>query len=247
MANPASRVQLKEYCLRRLGHPVIEINIDEDQMQDRIDDALEYYRDYHYDGAQKVYLKHQITATDITNEYVAIPAAVTAVVGIFDVGDAINGSNLFNVRYQIHLNDLFDFTSSSYAPYVEAMRHVETLEELFVGKQPIRFNRHMDRLFIDMDWSEDLSVGDYIIIEAYRYLDTATYTSVWGDQWLRQYTTQLFKRQWGENMKKFEGMQLPGGVTFNGQVIWQEATEEILRLEEQVMTNFALPPMDMIG
>jgi hypothetical protein len=247
MANPATRVQLKEYCLRRLGHPVIEINIDEDQMQDRIDDALEYYRDYHYDGAQKVYLKHQITATDITNEYVAIPAAVTAVVGIFDVGDAINGSNLFNVRYQIHLNDLFDFTSSSYAPYVSAMRHVETLEELFVGKQPIRFNRHMDRLFIDMDWSEDLSVGDYIIIEAYRYLDTATYTSVWGDQWLRQYTTQLFKRQWGENMKKFEGMQLPGGVTFNGQTIWQEATEEIQRLEEQVMTNFALPPMDMIG
>ena len=105
----------------------------------------------------------------------------------------------------------------------------------------------MDRLFIDMDQSEDLSVGDYIIIEAYRYLDTATYTSVWGDQWLRQYTTQLFKRQWGENMKKFEGMQLPGGVTFNGQTIWQEATEEILRLEEQVMTNFALPPMDMIG
>ena len=247
MANPASRVQLKEYCLRRLGHPVIEINIDEDQMQDRIDDALEYYRDYHYDGAQKVYLKHQITATDITNEYVAIPAAVTAVVGIFDIGDAINGSNLFNVRYQIHLNDLFDFTSSSYAPYVEAMRHVETREELFVGKQPIRFNRHMDRLFIDMDWSNDVNVGDYIIIEAYRYLDTATYTSVWGDWWLRQYTTQLFKRQWGENMKKFEGMQLPGGVTFNGQTIWQEATEEILRLEEQVMTNFALPPMDMIG
>ena len=247
MANPTTRNELKQYCLRRLGYPVVEINVDDDQLEDRIDDALAYYRDYHYDGAEKVYLKHQITSSDKSNEYISIPSTVLSVTRVFDIGDSINSSNLFNIRYQIHLNDLYDFSSSTYVPYVNAMRHVEMLEELFVGKKPIRFNRHMDRLFIDMDWANDVLVGEYIIIECYRQLDPDTYTSVWGDWWLRQYTTALFKRQWGENMKKFEGMQLPGGVTFNGQTIWSEAVEEIQRLEEQVSSSFALPPMDMIG
>jgi hypothetical protein len=121
------------------------------------------------------------------------------------------------------------------------------LEELFVGKQPLRFNRHMDRLFIDMDWGNRTSVGEYLIIEAYRQLDPDTYTSVWGDWWLRRYTTALFKKQWGENLKKFEGMQLPGGVQFNGQTIWNEADEEIKALEEEVVNRYSMPSMDMIG
>ena len=247
MANPASRQQLKEYCLRRLGEPVIDVNVDDEQLEDRIDDALKFYQDYHYDGTERIFLKHQITAADKTNEYIEINDNIIGIIRVFDIGDSINSSNLFNIRYQIHLNDLFDFTSTTYVPYVTAMRHVEQLEEIFVGKKPIRFNRHMNRLYIDMDWSDDVAVGEYIIVEAYRILDPNTYTDVYGDRWLREYTTQLFKRQWGENLKKFEGMQLPGGLQFNGQQIYNEAQDEITRLESEVTTNYGGIVMDMIG
>ena len=247
MANPASRQQLKEYCLRRLGEPVVDVNVDDEQLEDRIDDALKFYQDYHYDGTERIFLKHQITAADKTNEYIEINDNIIGIIRVFDIGDSINSSNLFNIRYQIHLNDLFDFTSTTYVPYVTAMRHVEQLEEIFVGKKPIRFNRHMNRLYIDMDWSDDVAVGEYIIVEAYRILDPNTYTDVYGDRWLREYTTQLFKRQWGENLKKFEGMQLPGGLQFNGQQIYNEAQDEILRMESEVTTNYGGILMDMTG
>jgi len=247
MANPTSRTELKNYCLRRLGHPVIEINIDEDQMQDRIDDALEYYRDFHYDGVERTFLKHQVTADDRTNGYIDIPTNINGVVNVFPIGTGLNANNLFNLRYQITLNDIYDWSHAEFQNYTESMRRIALMEEIFVGKQPLRFNRHMDRLFIDMDWDVRTVVGEYIIIEAYRVLDPDTFTSVWGDRWLRQYTTQLFKRQWGENLKKFEGMQLPGGVQFNGQQIWQEADEEIKRLEEEVISTYSMPAMDMIG
>ena len=248
MANPSSREELKQYCLRRLGAPVIDINVDDEQLEDRIDDALKYYQDYHFDGTEHVYLKHQITADDISNEYIPIPEPVIGVVRVFDIGDSVNSSNLFNIRYQIHLNDLFDFTSTTYVPYVTAMRHVEQLEEIFVGKQPIRFNRHKNRLHIDLDWSGgDVNVGEYVIVEAYRILDPDTYTDVYSDWWLRQYTTALFKRQWGNNLKKFEGMQLPGGMTFNGQLLYQEAEDEIQRLEQEMINSYSLPVSDMTG
>jgi len=247
MANPTSREELKKYCLRRLGHPVIEINVDEDQMQDRIDDALAFYRDYHYDGSERTFYKHQVTSTDQTNGYIAIPSNIIGVVNVFPVGTGLNANNLFNLRYQITLNDVYDWSHAKVQNYVSSMERIALLEELFVGKQPLRFNRHMDRLFIDMDWSERTSVGEYLIIEAYRQLDPDTYTSVWGDWWLRRYTTALFKKQWGENLKKFEGMQLPGGVQFNGQTIWNEADEEIKALEEEVVNRYSMPSMDMIG
>ena len=226
MANPASRTELKNYCLRRLGYPVLDINVDEDQMQDRIDDAIEFYRDYHYDGTERVYLKHVITTSDKTNEYITVPATVTAIVGIFDIGDAVNASNLFNIRYQIHLNDLFDFTSTSYTPYVNAMRHVEMLEELFVGKKPIRFNRHTDKLYIDMDWTNDVSTGEFLIIECYRKVDPASYSDIFDDMHLKRYATSLIKRQWGANLSKFSGVAMLGGVTMNGETIYQQAQEE---------------------
>lgn len=247
MANPRSRTDLKNYCLRRLGHPVIEINIDEDQMQDRIDDALEFYRDYHYDGVERTYFKHQVTSDDITNGYIDIPTNINGVINVFPIGTGLNANNLFNLRYQITLNEIYDWSHAQFVNYTESMRRVALMEEIFVGKQPLRFNRHMDRLFIDMDWNTRTVVGEYLIIEAYRVLDPDTYTSVWGDRWLRTYCTQLFKRQWGENLKKFEGMQLPGGVQFNGQQIWSEADEEIKRLEEEVVNNYSMPAMDMIG
>jgi hypothetical protein len=246
MANPSSRTELKKYCLRRLGHPVIEINIDEDQMQDRIDDALEFYRDYHYDGTERTYLKHQLTQDDINNQYIAIPTNINGIVRIFPIGNSTSANNLFNLRYQITLNEVYDWSHSNFANYTSSMERIALMEEIFNGKQAIRFNRHMDRMFIDMDW-DTVTVGEYVIIECYRVLDPDVHTSVWGDWWLRQYATQLFKRQWGENLKKFEGMQLPGGVTFNGQQIWSEADEEIKRLEEEIVTRYSMPVMDMIG
>jgi hypothetical protein len=247
MANPTSRTELKNYCLRRLGHPVIEINIDEDQMQDRIDDALYFYRDYHYDGTERTFYKHQVTTADQTNQYLTIPDNIIGVVNVFPLGTGLNANNLFNLRYQITLNEIYDWSHAQFQNYTESMRRIALMEEVFVGKQPLRYNRHMDRLFIDMDWNTRTVAGEYIIIEAYRAIDPDTYTQVWGDWWLRQYTTQLFKRQWGENLKKFEGMQLPGGVQFNGQTIWNEAEEEIKRLEEEVINRYSMPAMDMIG
>jgi hypothetical protein len=246
MAIPTSRDQLKEHCLRRLGKPVVDINVDDEQVEDRIDEALLYYRDYHFDGSERVLLKHQITAADKTNQYITLDDSYIGVVGVFDIGDSTQTSNLFNVRYQIHLNDLFDFSSATYVPYVTAMRHVAQLEEIFVGKQPIRFNRHTNKLHIDMSWN-DVTVGNYIIVDSYKVTDPGTYADVWSDRWLMQYTTSLIKRQWGENLKKFEGLQMPGGLTFNGQKIWEEATEEIRRLEDEMISSYSLPVSDMTG
>ena len=247
MAVPTTRNTFKDYCLRRLGSPVIDINVDEEQTQARIDDALAKFRDYQYDGTERVLISHQVTATDKTNKYISLDEDVIAVTRVMDIGDAINGSNLFNIRYQIHLNDLFDFSSSSYVSYVMAMRHVETLEEIFVGSKPIRFNRHQDRLYIDMNWTDDVNTGEYIIIDGYKTIDPEVYADVWNDPWLKRYATALIKRQWGENLKKFEGMQLPGGIQFNGQKIWEEASEEINKIEDELISSHSLPVMDMIG
>ena len=247
MAKPTKREQHKQYCLRSLGKPVVDINVDDEQLEDRIDESLQYFRDYHYDGTEHVYLKHQITSSDKTNEYISVNDNIQGITRLFNIGDTNSSSNIFNIRYQMHLNDLFDFSSATSSPYVNAMRHVEQLEEIFVGKKPIRFNRHMDRLYIDMDWTNDVAVDDYIIIDAYRTVDTDTYTDVWNDRWLLQYSTALFKRQWGLNLSKFAGLQLPGGITLDGPRILQEATEEINRLEEAMITNYSPLVHDMTG
>ena len=247
MAKPTTREQHKQYCLRSLGKPVVDINVDDEQLEDRIDESLQYFRDYHYDGTEHVYLKHQITSSDKTNEYISVNDNIQGITRLFNIGDTNSSSNIFNIRYQMHLNDLFDFSSATSSPYVNAMRHVEQLEEIFVGKKPIRFNRHMDRLYIDMDWTNDVAVDDYIIIDAYRTVDTDTYTDVWNDRWLLQYSTSLFKRQWGLNLSKLAGLQLPGGITLDGPRILQEATEEINRLEEAMITNYSPLVHDMTG
>ena len=247
MAVPSSREAFKSYCLRRLGEPVIDVNVDDEQVEDRIDEALKYYQDYHFDGTERALIKHVVTATDVTNGYITLSDNVIGINRILDVGQAVQSSNLFNIRYQIHLNDLFDLSASSYVPYVTAMRHVESLEELFVGKKPIRFNRHVNRLHIDMDWDNDVAVGEYIIVDAYRIVDGDVYTDIWGDRWLARYATALIKRQWGSNITKFEGMQLPGGLTFNGAKIYDDAEAEIQKLEEEVLSAYSLPVQDMVG
>lgn len=247
MALPTSREQLKEYCLRRLGSPTIDINVDEEQIQDRIDDAIQYFREYHFDGTEHTYLKHQITDIDITNKYIDIPSNISGITRIFDVGESHNSTNsLFNVRYQLSLNELYSFSSADFAPYVMTKRHLETIEEIFVGHQPIRFNRHTNKLYVDMDWDR-VTAGNYLIVDCYAVLDPDTYTDMWGDRWILRYCTALFKRQWGENLSKFGGIQLPGGITLDGVRILNDANAEIEKLENEMINSYSLPVYDMIG
>lgn len=247
MAAPNSKATLKEYCLRRLGKPVIEINIDDDQMDDRIDEALLFYQDYHFDGVEKAFLKHQVTDDDKTNEYITITDSNTiGIINIFDIGDATSTNNLFNVRYQIALNDLYDLSRYDLVPYFMNFMNIRFIEEMLIGKQPLRYNRHQNQLHIDMDWGK-VTAGDYVIAECYKKLDPDTYTDVYNDRWLQRYTTALFKVQWGSNLTKFVGMQLPGGVQFNGEQILQQGLDEKQRLEDEMISSYSLPVHDMTG
>lgn len=247
MAIPTTRAAFKEYCLRRLGKPVIEINVDEDQVEDRIDDALRYYWDYHFDGAEKVYYKHAVTSTDRTNKYITLPENIIGAVSIFSIADpSIRSDDLFNIRYQIALNDLYTLTSVSMLPYFMVMENLSLIAEMLVGKQPIRYNRHMNKLYVDMDWNT-LTDGEYLLVEAYQIVDPDDYQDVWKDQWLMRYATALIKRQWGANLSKFTGMTLPGGVQFNGQTLYNEAIQEIDTLEHEMINSYSLPVLDMVG
>jgi hypothetical protein len=246
MAQPTTRAEFKEWCLRKLGKPVIEINVDDDQVDDRIDEALSYYWDYHFDGTERTFFKHQLTADDMTNKYITVPENIIGVINIFDIGDALSTNNLFNIRYQFALNEIYDLSNYNLSNYYLAMQHIQFLEELLVGKQPIRYNRHVNKLHIDMDWAK-VEEGHYIIAEAYQIVDPNTYADVWKDRWLQNYASAKIKYQWGSNLTKFEGMQLPGGVQFNGMQILQDAQTEIDKLEEDMITSYSLPVMDMIG
>lgn len=241
-----TREEFKEYCLRKLGKPVIEINVDDDQVEDRIDEALKYYWDYHFDGTEKVYYKHLVTASDISNKYITLPENIIGAVRIFDIGNYMSVNNIFNIRYQIALNDLYTLTYQSMVPYYMAFQHIQMLEQLLVGQQPIRFNRHTDKLYIDVDWTKIVE-GYYLIVEAYQIVDPDTYSDIWSDRWLQRYATQLIKKQWGSNLTKFNGVQLPGGITFNGAQIYNDAHEEIDKLEAEMINSYSLPVSDMIG
>lgn len=246
MAVPTTKAEFAEYCLRKLGKPVIEINVDDDQVDDRIDEALRWYWDYHFDGSDKTYYKKAIDATDIANKYITLPQNIIGAVNIFDLGSAMGLNNLFNIRYQIALNDLYTLTSVSMVPYYMAMSHIQFLEQMLIGKKPLRYNRHMNRLYIDMSWDQ-MTPGEYIIVEAYQVVDPEIYQDAWGDRWLARYATCLIKQQWGQNMKKFRGMKLPGGIEFNGQQIYDEATAERQELEKEMVYTYSLPAADMIG
>lgn len=249
MSEPiTTRTQFKEYCLRRLGFPVIEINVDDDQVEDRIDDALQYWQDYHFDGLQKLYFIKQIDQTDINNKYLDLSQAtdsannlseITGVTRIFPMYDSQATINMFDLRYQLRLNELYDFTSASYINYTMTMQHLRMLEQLFVGEIPIRYQRHMQKLFIDWAWgSSQVPVGKVVIIECYGLINPDVYGRVWNDRWLKEYATALIKRSWGNNLKKFGGIQLPGGVILNGDKIYAEATDEIKALETDMEKNY---------
>ena len=311
MAKPTTRTQFKDYCLRKLGHPVIQINLDDDQIEDRIDEALQFFHDYHWDGVEKIYMKHQLTQTDIDRRWIYCPDAVIFVTGVMPFDQSASSVNMFDLRYQLRLHDLYDFTSVSYVSYEITMQHIRTLNLLFSGTPQFRFNRKQNKVFLDVNWDQ-MNVGEYIIVECYRKLDpsdvtlngtvsgtvssnvivgygttfdqeilendfvtlgdgqsvqvnkilspTSLYitgnlsatvantsvtkegvTDVWDDRLLKKYTTALMKKQWGENLKKFGGIQMPGGVTLNGKEIWDEAVEEIKEIEEDMFNFNSLP------
>ena len=310
MAKPTTRAAFKDYCLRRLGWPVIEINVDDDQVDDRIDDALAFFHDYHYDGTEKLFMKHRITAEDINRRWIYCPDAVISVTRVLPFDDSNSSINMFDLRYQLRLHDLYDFTSVSYVSYEITMQHIQTLNMLFSGTPQFRFNRLQNKLFLDIDWTRDREVGEYVIVECYRAMqpDTITLTGtltgtntsntitgtstifdqeilendfisisgqdkqvrqinspteivlvsplssnvtngtatksgvsdVWNDRFLKKYATAKIKYQWGSNLSKFAGIQMPGGVTLDGPRIMQEALEEINKLEEE-MYNMILP------
>jgi hypothetical protein len=247
MSVPTNRLEFKEYCLRSLGKPVIEINVDDDQVDDRIDQALRFYWDYHFDGSEKIYYKHAITQDNIDNQYIELPENIMGVVKIFELGDPATGSgDLFNIRYQIALNDLYTLTNVGLINYTMTLQHLGLVQEILVGRTPIRYNRHRNILHIDKTKSFFVP-GEFVLVEAYEVVDPATYSDVWADRWLQHYTAQLIKRQWGSNLTKFEGIQLPGGVTFNGAKIYDDADAEVKRLEDEMINNYSLPVMDMIG
>ena len=271
MAIPTTKSTFKEYCLRSLGKGVIDINVSDDQADDRIDEALQYFAQYHYDGIEKVYLKHQITqadkdraasndtttATDSIDSsitasftegkgFIPMPSAVVSVIQIFPFDDVAT-NNMFDIRYQLRLNDLYDFSSTSVLHYQMTMEHLDFLSHILVGEKPIRFNQHQNRLYIDMDFENDIDVGEFIIIECYRKIDPASYTDIFDDIYLKRYATALIKRQWGANLSKFSGVAMLGGVTMNGETIYSQAQEELEKLEEQIQLSFETPIDYMVG
>jgi len=248
MATVNSRQSLIDYCLRRLGQPVIEINIDDDQLEERIDDALEFFQEYHFDGVEKVFTKHAITQTDIDNEYINTDNSIISVVRVLPIPafDSFSGG-FFNEEYQMRLNDLNNFSGSSLIQWSMSLRNFAEIHQLFNITPTMFFNRKQDRVYLEADWAEKFTVGDILIIEAYKILNPNTWTQVYNDMFLKQYATALIKRQWGENLKKFTGVQLPGGVTLDGKTIYDEAVEEIRAIEEQVSLKYELPADGYMG
>jgi len=242
MTQPTSRTTFKDYCKRKLGHPVIELNLDDDQIEDTIDDAIAYWQEYHFDGVEKVFLKHTITATDITNEYISIASPVISVVRILPIPsfDSFQGG-FFNEEYQARLNDLNSFQGSSLIQWAMTQTNFSLVSNLFNIAPTVLFNRKQNRLYLETDWDDKFNADDILIVEAYRILDPATYTEVWNDMFLKKYTTALIKRQWGENLKKFTGVVLPGGITLDGKTIYDEAVEEIRQIEEEMSLKYELP------
>lgn len=246
MALPYSRREFAEFCLRQLGKGAINIEVTDEQVDDAIDIALQWYVDYNAEAVEKVYYKHQISSTDITNKWIPMPENIIGVVNIFNIGDAMNTNNMFNIRYQIALNDLYTLTNVSLVPYYMTMQQLRMIEEILVGRPMFRYSRHLDRCYIDIDWSK-MNTGDYLVLEAYQVIDPELYPEIYTDRWLIKYTTALIKKQWGNNTKKYDQVPLPGGAFIKGQQIYDEAVAEINDMDENAAKNYSLPPMDFVG
>jgi hypothetical protein len=253
MATPTTRSELKDYCLRRLGFPVIDINVDDDQLEDRIDDALGKYRDYHYDGTETTYLAHKITNADVLNKYVRLADSIVGVRRVLPYNGASvsstnpSGFNIFDINYQLRLNDFYNLTASSYTYYVIAQQHLSTLDMVVTGDFPYLYNKKTNRLHIQADWGNRFAVDNYICFEATRIVDPDCYSKIFNDTWIKEYTTALFKLQWGSNITKYANYTLPGGLVVNGEKIYNDAMEEVSNLQEKLRDVYEEPPQMIVG
>ena len=280
MAQPASRNELKEYCLRQLGAPVLEINLADEQCQDLIDDAIQYFQERHFDGVLNTYLKYKITQDDIdrgtakpdvgpgitttsatstidgssiqfdwkeNSNYLQVPPSVIGVNKIFHFdGSNTLTNNMFSVKYQLFLNDVYYWGAVELLSYAMTKTYLEDINFLLTTEKQIRFNQRMDRLYLDIDW-ESMTVGDYLIMDCWRTLDPSDYSRVWNDSFLKRYLTATMKRQWGQNLLKFQGVKLPGGIELNGRQIYDDGEKDLEIIREQMSNMYEMPPLDMIG
>ena len=247
MAKPTTRATLQDYCLRNLGAPVIEINVDEDQVEDRTDDALQFYQEFHSDGVIREYLKHELTATDITNSYITVADSVTSIVRMLKI-NASSGSVLFDMGYHMRMNDIFMLQglSTQLQSYEQSQQKLSLIDHTLNTEEHIRFSRHINRVHMDEGFG-DLVAGEFIVLEVYSIIDPGTHADVYNDLYLKKYLTALIKRQWGANMMKFDGFQLPGGITMNGRQMFDDAIEEIAGLEEECRLMWAMPDNFLMG
>ena len=285
MAQPSTRQGLIDYCLRRLGAPVLEINVDDDQIDDLVDDALQYFQERHYDGVERMYLKYQITQDDIdrgsatnqsgssntvgivtttgtstnvpglgtitsnfyeTSNFIQVPDSVIGIEKIFKFDTSSISGGMFSIKYQLFLNDLYYFNSVELLQYAMTKTYLEDIDHLLTTDKQVRFNKRQDRLYLDIDWKAQ-TVGSYMIIDCYRALDPASFTQIYNDSFLKKYLTALIKRQWGQNLIKFNGVKLPGGIELNGRQIFDDAEREIADIQSRMSMDYELPPYDFIG
>jgi len=277
MAQPSSRAELKDYCLKQLGKPVLEINVDDDQIDNLIDDAIQYFHERHYDGIDRVFLKHKLTpatknilkqsgpvgssttspnvvgagVTSLTYvegvNYLPLPDSIIGVNNILKINSTNTASaGLFNIKYQLFLNDVYYYGALDLLNYSMVKRYLEDLDYLLNPPAQIRFNKLNHKLYLDIDWKE-VSDDDYVIIDCYRIVNPGDAPRLYNDWWLKKYLTALIKKQWGQNMIKFNGVQLPGGVQLNGRQIYDDGVSEVEKLEQQLKNEYELPPLDLIG
>jgi len=281
MAKPSTRQGLIDYCLRRLGAPVLEINVDDDQIDDLVDDALQYFQERHFDGVERMYLKYQLSQADIdrgrgrntdgvgivttsatstsiagygtttsnfyeTSNFIQIPDSVIGIERIFRFDTSAISGGMFSIKYQLFLNDLYYFNSVDLLQYAMTKSYLEDIDHLLTTDKQIRYNKRQDRLYLDIDWKAQ-KAGDYIVIDCYRILDPATFTGVYNDSFLKKYLTALIKRQWGQNLIKFNGVKLPGGIELNGRQIYDDAEKELAEIQSRMAMDYELPPYDFIG
>lgn len=240
-----TREQLKQYALRALGAPVVQINVAEEQLQDRLDEAIAYFQLYHYDGIERMYLKHQITQTDVNNQYITLPDYVYGVKRVIPFRQGSSSQNLFDIQYQLRLNDLYELTNTSMVYYSMVMQHMTLLDQMLNGYPQFEFNRLGGKLYLEVNKTK-LIVDDYMIVECYRALDPEANSKMYNEPWLKLYVEALFKKAWATNLKKYQGMQLPGGVTVDGQSMYLEAVQEVKDLEDELQTKSA-PLGFMVG
>lgn len=245
-----NRQDLIDYCLRRLGAPVIKIEADTDQIEDRIDDAIEFFQEIHYEGTERIYYKHQLTQDDINNGYVSIPDDIIGISKVVPFKNNISSSNYisyaFDPKYQLTVSELYNIASASFVYFEQIQQHLSLLDYILRPIQSLEFNRRTGKVHMNTDWSR-FEEGDYMIFECFRAVDPQSFPAVYNERLLKEYATALIKRQWGANLKKFEGVQMIGGITLNGQQIFNEAVEEITTIEEKIRNSYELPAIGFFG